>query len=89
MMIMPYMPLSLNLIEEHIYCMVYSSQKYYNSYFFEYSPSESSWKRISDFPGKPRIKTYSFKVGDRVFVGLGTQNNENDFYEFIPGSTEK
>ena len=48
----------------------------------------STWTRLRDFPGNPRIFGASFSIGGKAYVGLGSgqefDNWYNDFWEYDP-----
>lgn len=65
--------------------------------FWEYDPSSDQWTYLGQFPGGPRAAASAFSIGDKGYVGLGSQNfywdspekdtnHFSDFYEFDPSS---
>jgi N-acetylneuraminic acid mutarotase len=59
--------------------------------FYEYDPATKKWNKMADFPGPGRANSISFVIGDKAYVGLGTNYNRvsraevfSDFYEFDP-----
>lgn len=54
-----------------------------NSEVWEYDPLQNSWNQFEDFPGTSRRFGVGFSIGDRAYVGIGTNGtNFNDFWEF-------
>ncbi len=50
---------------------------------WEYDPFTNTWLQLEDFPGTSRRFGSSFSIGDRSYVGIGTNGtNFNDFWEF-------
>lgn len=64
---------------------------------WEYNPVTDSWSQLPDFPGSNRRYSSGVSVGERCFMGTGTNGtNFNDFWEFekyadvkeVPGAIE-
>lgn len=54
-----------------------------NSEVWQYDPLLNAWEQLEDFPGTSRRFGSSFSIGNRSFVGIGTNGtNFNDFWEF-------
>lgn len=54
-----------------------------NSEVWEYDPLANVWLQLEDFPGTSRRFGSSFSIGNRSYVGIGTNGtNFNDFWEF-------
>ena len=52
---------------------------------WEYDPSLNIWNFAGDFPGTSRRFASGFNIGERAFIGIGTNGtNFNDLYEFNP-----
>lgn len=65
--------------------------------FWEYDPVGDQWTRITDFPGRPRAAAVSFAIGNRGYVGSGSENYQDvdsahdinhfrDFYYYDPAT---
>lgn len=55
---------------------------------WEYDPSLNIWNFAGDFPGTSRRFASGFNIGERAFIGIGTNGtNFNDLYEFNPYAT--
>ncbi len=48
--------------------------------FWEYDPVGDQWTRINDFPGRPRAAAVSFAIGNRGYVGSGSENYQDVDY---------
>jgi N-acetylneuraminic acid mutarotase len=49
---------------------------------WEFNPGNNAWTRLSDFPGNSRRFTVGFSIGNRAYMGTGTNGiNMNDFWE--------
>jgi hypothetical protein len=61
---------------------------------WEYDPATDAWTQKGNFPGGKRVGMFTFTIGNRVFVGGGTDVFSNtgygtvfkDFYEYIPSA---
>lgn len=54
-----------------------------NSEVWSYDPVNDVWDSLSPFPGSSRRYSSGFSIGDRCFMGSGTNGtNFNDFWEF-------
>jgi len=54
-----------------------------NSEVWEFNPGTNSWIQRDDFYGSSRRFSVSFSIGDRCYMGTGTNGtNFNDFWEF-------
>lgn len=54
-----------------------------NSEVWEYSPESNTWLQLEDFLGTSRRFGSGFSIGNRSFVGIGTNGtNFKDFWEF-------
>lgn len=54
-----------------------------NSEVWEYDPTQNAWSQLPDFPGSSRRFGSAFSIGDRAYIGMGTNGtNFNDFWEF-------
>mgnify|MGYP001070432254 CR=1 FL=1 len=54
-----------------------------NSEVWQYEPLTNTWNQLEEFPGTSRRFGSSFSIGDRSFVGIGTNGtNFSDFWEF-------
>ena len=50
---------------------------------WRYDPLQNNWELLEEFPGSSRRFGSSFSIGDRSFVGIGTNGtNFNDFWEY-------
>ncbi|MBN2094245.1 MAG: T9SS type A sorting domain-containing protein [Candidatus Zambryskibacteria bacterium] len=64
----------------------------YNTYgygrhkdFWEYDPLTDAWSQRADFGGTTRIRAVGFSIGDRGYIGLGTDPSyRDDFWEYNP-----
>lgn len=64
-----------------------------NSVIWKYTPSSNSWKKISRFPGVPRIEPVRFSIGSRLYMGMGAilvngnyRQYQRDFWEYDPAA---
>jgi N-acetylneuraminic acid mutarotase len=57
--------------------------------FWEYDPVVNSWTQKADFGGGGRDWEVGFSIGNRGFIGIGTNMSgfQNDFWEYIRGCT--
>jgi len=56
-----------------------------SSEVWEYDPSLNAWNFAGDFPGTSRRFASGFNIGERAFIGIGTNGtNFSDFHEFNP-----
>ncbi|MEJ6800114.1 MAG: T9SS type A sorting domain-containing protein [Crocinitomicaceae bacterium] len=54
-----------------------------SSEVWQYNPITDSWFRMADFPGTKRRFSTGFSIGERCYLGTGTNGtNLNDFWEF-------
>jgi N-acetylneuraminic acid mutarotase len=54
-----------------------------NSEVWEFDQASNTWNLLEEFPGTSRRFGSSFQIGDRCYVGLGTNGtNFNDLWEF-------
>ena len=52
---------------------------------WEYSPATNSWSMAEEFSGSSRRFTVGFSIGDRGYLGTGTNGtNFKDFWEYDP-----
>jgi N-acetylneuraminic acid mutarotase len=50
---------------------------------WEYDPALNTWTQLEDFPGMARRFTAGFAIGDKGYMGIGTNGtNFRDFWEF-------
>ena len=50
---------------------------------WEYDPALNVWTQLVDFPGMARRFTHGFAIGDKGYMGIGTNGtNFRDFWEF-------
>jgi N-acetylneuraminic acid mutarotase len=50
---------------------------------WEYDPTTNTWKMLEEFPAMARRFTSGFAIGDKGYVGIGTNGtNMRDFWEF-------
>ncbi len=40
--------------------------------FYRYSPRKNTWKKLADFPGRPRYNALFFTIHHKAYVGLGS-----------------
>ena len=57
--------------------------------FWEYSPSNDTWKQVAGFPGTARTAAISFTVGNKAYFGIGwagdhSGNSLSDVWEYDP-----
>lgn len=54
-----------------------------NSEVWEYNPGTNEWQQLPQFDGTARRFSSSFNIGNRCFMGIGTNGtNFSDFWEF-------
>lgn len=60
----------------------------YSKEVWEYKPTQNTWLQLPDFPGGLRYQLLSFVIGQKAYVGLGTDQNiyRKDIWEFNPGN---
>lgn len=60
----------------------------YSNQLWEYKPSNNQWIQRANFPGGVRYQMVSFVVGDKAYVGMGTDQNvyKKDVYCYDPGA---
>lgn len=60
----------------------------YSSQMWEYKPSNNQWMQRANFPGGVRYQLLSFAIGNKGYVGMGTDQNifKKDMYCYDPGS---
>jgi len=56
--------------------------------FMEYDAATNSWKRLSDFPGGSRVAAAGFSIGNKAYIGTGTDFRGNTFSDFWSYDTE-
>jgi hypothetical protein len=56
--------------------------------FWEYNADTNQWTQRTDVPGKERFFSQSFSIGNRGYVGVGTESFlediHEDFWEYTP-----
>ena len=54
------------------------------SVFWEYDPANDKWKRLADFPGKPRWNGVGFMINGIIYFGTGTdyKNTLKDWWMY-------
>lgn len=69
----------------HCNCFVYNNKLYIGlndkENFWEYNPLNDVWKKLADFPGKPRFDGAGFVIGDNLYYGTGA--SPDPFYEYF------
>lgn len=52
--------------------------------FWEYDPTNDSWKKLTDFPGIPRWYGSGFVINNKIYYGTGFGNNHDlkDWWEY-------
>lgn len=65
-----------------------SGPEAYSNQLWEYKPSNNQWMQRANFPGGVRYQLLSFAVGNKGYVGMGTDQNifKKDMYCYDPGS---
>jgi N-acetylneuraminic acid mutarotase len=60
----------------------------YSNQLWEYKPSNNQWIQRANFPGGIRYQMLSFVVGNKAYVGMGTDQNtfKKDMYCYDPGA---
>jgi N-acetylneuraminic acid mutarotase len=60
----------------------------YSNQLWEYKPSNNQWIQRANFPGGVRYQMLSFVVGNKAYVGMGTDQNifKKDVYCYDPGA---
>ena len=60
----------------------------YKDDVWELDPNGSGWVQKNNFPGGPRANAVVFVIGNKAYVGTGSDGNAlfNDFYEYTPGA---
>ena len=60
----------------------------YSNQLWEYKPSNNQWIQRANFPGGVRYQMLSFVVGNKAYVGMGTDQNifKKDMYCYDPGA---
>ncbi|MEN9700255.1 MAG: hypothetical protein RLZZ301_1453 [Bacteroidota bacterium] len=60
----------------------------YSNQLWEYKPSNDQWIQRADYPGGLRYQLSSFVIGNKAYVGMGTDQNtfKKDIYAYNPGS---
>ena len=56
---------------------------------WEYDPSNDSWTKKANFAGTKRLSAVGFSIGDKGYVGLGSDCDycvTDDFWEYDPGN---
>jgi len=60
--------------------------------FWEYDPSSNTWTQKADFPGGVRFDAVGFSIGNKGYIGMGTddgfftEREQTDFWEYDPAS---
>ena len=70
---------------EHVYAADYSTE---GKGLWEFNAGNNSWTRKASLLGNQRYSPLFFGVGDKGYVGAGSQNSNDqplkDFFEFAP-----
>lgn len=58
--------------------------------FWEYDPAKNTWTQRPDFPGGARYGAIGFSIGNKGYIGLGTNKNirYRDLWEYHPASNK-
>lgn len=56
--------------------------------FWEYNPQTNKWTKKADFGGSARFEAVGFTIGNRGYIGTGTDKNGDtkDFWEYNPNN---
>lgn len=77
---------SMNIVQDgkgYVVCGYGGGLSNVNSEVWEFDPFMNAWTQLEDFPGTSRRFGSSFSIGNRSYVGIGTNGtNFNDFWEF-------
>lgn len=52
------------------------------NYFWQYDPAVDTWTQKADFGGTPRFDAVGFSIGNKGYIGSGSDTK--DFWEYTP-----